>query len=135
MDKELILWASFLHDMGKLFQKCQWLETSDNDETDTKKAFREFLKGNSPDQKWFPEIFQEHFNQLFLLSYYSCEGDIEEGKTSGKLDESVLPYVKIISRADQLSGWETEEPSPLQRQQLISIFSKVKVGELFAGEN
>ena len=135
MDKELILWASFLHDMGKLFQKCPCWETPDNDETDTKKAFQEFLKGKSPEQKWFPGIFQEHFNQLFLLSYYSCEGNIEEGKASGKLDESVLPYVKIISRADQLSGWETKEPNPLLQQQLISIFSKVKVGELFTGEN
>ncbi len=135
MDKESILWASFLHDMGKLFQKCQWWETSDNAETNTKKAFQEFLKGKSPDQKWFPEIFQEHFNPLFLLSYYSCEGDIEEGKSSGKLEESVLPYVKIISRADQLSGWETDEPNPLHRQRLISIFSKVKVDELFAKEN
>lgn len=135
MDKELILWASFLHDMGKLFPKYQWLETSDNDETDTKKAFQKFLKGKSPEQKWLPEIFQQHFDTLFLLSYYSCEGDIEEGKTSGKLDESVLPYVKIISRADKLSGWETEELNPLHQQRLISIFSKAKIDELYAKDN
>ncbi len=135
MDKESFLWASFLHDMGKLFQNCRCRETPDNVETDTKKAFQEFLKGKSPDQKWFPGIFQQHFDTLFLLSYYSCEGDIDEGKTSGKLAESVLPYIKIISRADQLSGWETEEPNFLHRQQLISIFSKVKVDELFAREN
>jgi len=135
MDKESILWASFLHDMGKLFQNCRCWETPHNVETDTKKAFQEFLKGKSPDQKWFPEIFQEHFNPLFLLSYYSCEGDIDEAKASGKLAESIIPYVTIISRADQLSGWETEEPNPLHRQRLISIFSKVKVDELFAKEN
>ncbi len=131
MNGDLILWAVFLYHMGKLFQKCKELGTNGTDEEN---ALKTFLERKIPGEKWFPDFFGTDFKKLFLLS--SCFHDFEEGKTSIEIDDSLLPYVKIIWQADRFSGWVKEKNDlQLQDERLVSIFSKVKIDKLSAESN
>lgn len=131
MNRDLILWASFLHDMGRVFEDSKILAGKDRPDT-----LKHFLMGKDLGSKWFPDLFGEDFRTLLLLSLYSHEGNIEEGTRDGEIDDTLLPYINIISRAIRLSTSHGEvKQARIAEERLISIFSRVKYGSLFTKED
>ncbi len=127
-ERELILWASFIHDLGKLVQRNEYLKTNETSHT---QALKILLKGlKEKNYKWFQDMFEEDFKNLVLLSYYHHDRDIETAKGGDLKDQKLYELAKIISYADSLSSYEREideDKAEIWNKKLVSIFSRIKL--------